>query len=159
MDDSTAYHEAGHAVVATLQGGIVGQITIEPDGDDRFGDTEVAWPMGSCTPKQHALREIKTLMAGSIVERTFAGEEDVFSVTAESSADWLRAFQLAAEVEADPMKQSLLLAKAAQEVKKTVSDEGIWAAICALADELEAHETLEAEAVKEVLGFWLGRLA
>lgn len=46
MSELTAYHEAGHVLMAHLLGGKVRQVTIEPDNDDgpdRHGDTQVLW--------------------------------------------------------------------------------------------------------------------
>jgi hypothetical protein len=33
--------------------------------------------------------------------------------------------------------------------------DSVWAAVAALADELEAHETLEQEGIEEVLDVWM----
>lgn len=157
MNDTTAYHEAGHAVVACVQGGRIVRITIEPDEDDLYGDTEVAWQMNNVDRKQHILREIRTLMAGPITEAIYTEQEDIFEVTTESSADWLRAAQFASQLFPSAGKQSKLLAQLAQEVRDLIGRDKIWSAIAALADELEAHETLEQEPVEEILEFWLNR--
>ena len=37
IPELTAYHEAGHALMALLLGGKVKQVTIEPDNDDSPG--------------------------------------------------------------------------------------------------------------------------
>ena len=45
-DEVTAWHEAGHAMMAVLCGGEIERVTIEPpydDGPARFGDTVTRW--------------------------------------------------------------------------------------------------------------------
>ena len=59
-DELTAYHEAGHVVMALLTGARVPHVTISPDRDDgpaRFGDTSVLWPSD-----QYGQRELAQAM-------------------------------------------------------------------------------------------------
>ncbi len=50
---------------------------------------------------------------------------------------------------------TLLHETLAQLVHLLRKDERIWSAVAALADELLTHETIEAEQVDEVVGFWM----
>ncbi len=88
----TAYHEAGHAIIGAMLGGRVRSVTLEPPGDDspeRYGDTQIEWLMAGVDPRQHALRELKTALAGPAAESVYRDDYRHLRITQESSADWL----------------------------------------------------------------------
>lgn len=67
MSELTAYHEAGHAVMAHLLGGKVRQVTIEPDNDDgpvRYGDTQVLWRRKGIGEKEFAMMAVQVVWLG-----------------------------------------------------------------------------------------------
>ncbi|MEM9943805.1 MAG: M50 family metallopeptidase [Planctomycetota bacterium] len=155
--DVTAYHEAGHAVIATMLGGKVIGVTVEPEEDGLYGNTEVAWKQNGVSRKTQLVREIQTLIAGPLTEAIYQGKDEYWEVTEESSGDWLKASQLVSELISGRATQSRILAQQVTEIYQVLNSEKCWNAIAALADELEAHETLDAEAAQEVLEFWLSR--
>ncbi|MEM7314481.1 MAG: M50 family metallopeptidase [Planctomycetota bacterium] len=160
MDDElelTAYHEAGHAVAAAILGGRVTRITLEPEDDDRYGDTRIEWPLAGVSRKEQIVREIRTLLAGPVAESIYAGSDYELRITRESSVDWLRAAEFASSLFTDKPKRTAYLAIIADELKEDLRQESIWAALAALSDELLAHETIEQHQIEEVLGFWLSR--
>lgn len=163
-DDITAYHESGHAVMGIYLGGIVQSVSLAPessiDWDDnfpRYGDTIIAWPTSSVTPRQHAEREVQTALAGPVSEMLYTGEEPGEMIHAESAADWYAASKHAATFIASQPKRTAYLVATLAELTDFFREETIWAAVGALADELQAHDVLESEAVHATVGFWLRR--
>ena len=71
MPELTAYHEAGHALMALLLGGKVRLVTIEPDNDDgpdRQGDTQVLWRRSGISDKEFAEKAVQVSLAGPVAE-------------------------------------------------------------------------------------------
>ena len=167
--EATCYHEAGHAVVAYVLGGDVQSVSLGGEADEvlpqRFGECRVVWadPQRAST----AWCEMMTLLAGSVAERLQRGE---LELPAASSDDVRRATELAWMIErerpggpAGGDRPSLDLA-VHRRLKSSVATlhqwfnrENIWAAIAAVADELETHETLDNDDLATVLEFWLAR--
>lgn len=163
-DDITAYHECGHAVIAIQLGGVVQSISLAPessvDRDDKFprhGDTIIAWPTSQVTPRQHAEREIQTALAGPVSEMIYTGNEPESMIHAESAADWYAASQHAATFIASDSKRAAYLSATIMDLSDFFRDDSIWAAVAALADELQVHDELETDAIHETVGFWLRR--
>lgn len=157
MEEITAYHEAGHAVMAKWLGGRIVSITIEPDDDDgprRFGDIRVQW-LHPLPAREDAVRNIQVSLAGPVAEMIYDGQRQPIAFRREWSADW----QMAAECAAPWLKSRQHLGpyldRMTAEVFQFIYDDHRWAAVAALADELLAHETLEADAIDYVLSFWL----
>ncbi len=74
MDDDneelTAYHEAGHVVMALLTGVAFQHVTIVPTsatGPARFGDTSVLWPHDRFSRRTLAEAMIRVSLAGPVV--------------------------------------------------------------------------------------------
>jgi ATP-dependent Zn protease len=153
----TAYHEAGHAVAAAVQGGRVVRITLEPEDEDRYGDTMIEWPLAGISPRDNIIRQIRTLLAGPIAESIFDGTDYELRITRESSVDWLSAAEFATNLISDKARRTAYLAMMAEELTEQLRADHIWSALAALSDELVAHQTLENEQVEEILGFWLSR--
>jgi ATP-dependent Zn protease len=155
----TAYHEAGHAVMAALLGGVVRAVTIVPpddEGPNRFGDTQIEWPLAGISPRDQALREIKTALAGPTAEAVYRDDYDRLPINQESSADWLAASLHTSRLFGEQAVRLALLHQAAEQLLHLFrSDERIWSAVAAVADELLAHETLESGVVEELVAFWL----
>jgi hypothetical protein len=55
----------------------------------------------------------------------------------------------------DERQRLAFLEEAVRQLYQLLKRDEHWAAIAALADELPAHETLEAEHVREVLAVWM----
>jgi len=152
----TAYHEAGHVVVALQQGAILDHATIDPPNDggvDRFGQTVAAWP-----EKNQATRtasEICVSIAGPIAEMIYTGESFALESVPEWQADWQRAMA-AAEILANKQhSESILVERAHEQVFRFLNSSDGWAAVAAIADLLLAHETIDHDQCAEVMKFWL----
>lgn len=76
MSERTAYHEAGHALIAESLGGEVRTVAIEPDKDDgpeRERDTQVVWRRSQISEAECAQTTVQVCLAGSVVEMIHSG--------------------------------------------------------------------------------------
>ena len=156
VETLTAYHEAGHAVMAILMGGHVNRVSIEPpndDGPDRYGETITTWPMMS--DSQRFAYEICVSLAGPIAESLYSGCDERIETVAEWQMDWLTAFRSASKISTNSKTADKLLNDCQTKIRHHFDQANAWAAVAALADELLAHETIEHEQVEEVVAFWL----
>lgn len=158
MAELTAYHEAGHALMAHLLGGKVRQVTIEPDDDDgpvRYGDTQVLWRRKGISEKEFASTAVQVCLAGPVAEMIYSGEPYHPGFVAEWAADWRDAWEAAAPLHADERNRLRYLEDVSIQLYHRLKEDELWAALASLADNLLAHETLEAEQVEEIVGEWL----
>ena len=158
MSELTAYHEAGHALLAVLLGGRVTQVTIDPDSDDgppRFGDTQVLWRPRGLSDKQFAEITVQVSLAGPVAEMIYSGEPYHPGVVPEWAADWRDAWGAAVLLQPSERKRMDYLEQVAVQLYQRLKSDAVWPALSALADELLAHETLEADEVDEVVREWL----
>lgn len=156
--EATAYHEAGHALVATLLGGRVKSVTIAPDDDDgprRFGDTQVHWRRSVSERDLHE-HGIRVALAGPVAEMLYSGDPFHPGLVAEWASDWQAAWELAEPFFPDHRKRLAYLEEVTCQLHRQLDAEPHWSAVAALADHLLAHETLELEEVREIVGEWLG---
>ncbi len=158
MSEVSAYHEAGHAFMAILQGARVRSVTIEPDRDDgpeRFGDAQVEWLRSDFSARELCERSIRVALAGPVAEMIHLGEPNHPGVVAEWKADWDEAWQLASALIADERQRLAYLEQTTARLYKLMRRDDHWAALAALVDNLLAHETLDGEQVEEILAAWL----
>ena len=155
----TAYHEAGHAFMATVLGAKVRSVTIDPDNDDgpeRFGDTQIIWRRSRLSDREFCERAIQVSLAGPVAEMLYSGDPFHPGLVAEWANDWQAAWELAEPLFTAPRKRLEYLESVTGELYRLMDSEPNWSAVAALADSLLAHETLEAEDVKEIVNDWLG---
>lgn len=153
----TAYHEAGHALMAVACGGRIVHVSIVPPDDDglpRFGESIVQWP--TAPAKEIDMAELKVSLAGPISELTFDESRVAISECQEFWADWQRAVETVNRLTPANKTQTMLSA-----VEKQVWDffdnQNAWAATAAIADLLLAHETIEHDEVSDTWDFWKSR--
>lgn len=154
----TAYHEAGHAFMALLLGAKVRSVTIEPDNDDgprRFGDTQIVRRMSRMSERQYRERAIQVSLAGPVAEMLYSGDPFHPGLVAEWAADWQTAWAFAEQLVDNPQRRLEYLEQTAIELRRMMDLEPNWSAIADLADHLLAHETLEGDEVREIIGEWL----
>lgn len=154
----TAYHEAGHAFMATILGAKVRSVTIEPDDDDgpqRFGDTQIVWRRSRLSERRFSELAIQVSLAGPVAEMLYSGDPYHPGQVAEWANDWQAAWQLAEILFADHRKRLDYLETVTGELYRLLDSEPNWSAVAALADSLLAHETLEAEDVEEIVSEWI----
>jgi len=156
IEEITAYHEAGHAVMAVALGGRIIRVSIEPPEDDglkRFGESIVSWPPATDAAIYEV--ELKVSLAGPIAELLYRSEQMPIDSIPEFAADWQRAAESAVLLKPTRCEQIQLLSKAELWVREFFNRTCNWAAVGAVADELLAHYTLESEQLEETIAFWI----
>lgn len=161
----TAYHEAGHCVVAIALGATVRYASISPEHEGHYGEVEIHWPKGA-TRKDQAL----AILAGPVAEMIYRQESPVLSIAAPWSSDIQQAFDLSAglgTVESGATglpaqrkvwsleKRTAWLGQLISILRKTLKRDDYWAAIAAVSDLFLAHEDLEHEQIVEEVTYWL----
>ena len=148
-DVVAAYHEAGHAYLAHCLGGRVLAVSLEPDDDDdtEQGRTSVAWPRAPRAEQQR--RSALVALAGPVAELHFRGELDQLDTLSAWRADWREVQRaLAAQPEPDPQR---VLRRWLAEVRMALCEPAAWERLCRLADALEAHGSLDADLLDDLL--------
>lgn len=153
MSEITAYHEAGHALVAHLLGGKVKQVTIDPDSDgpERYGDTQIRWKRG-LGDKDFAQKTVRVSLAGPVAEMIYSGEPYHPGVVPEWAADWRDAWEAAQILFPNERQQLEYLENTSIELYRQMQQDDFWSAVAGIADHLLAHDTLEADEFKELVG-------
>jgi len=90
-----------------------------------------------------------------VAEMIYSGERPHPALFGPWQADWSFAQRVASTWLPNEAKRAAFLQLVIARLHAVMSQDGCWAAIAALADELEAHEQVDAETVEEVVGFWL----
>lgn len=160
MEETTAYHEAGHAVMAIGVGARVLSLSVAPDWDDgpqRYGDATVAWPQRRWPEKELIEKQILVALAGPAVETLYEGEPLHPGFVPEWAQDWRQAWELAANLAPEPALRTHYLEQVTIQLKAFFDEDGHWAAVAAVADELLAHERIEEEELTEIVAMWLAR--
>ena len=159
MSELTAYHEAGHAVMAWRLGGRVTQVTIDPDDDGgppRSGHTQVLWRTSGISDKVFAQITVQISLAGPVAEMIYAGDPDHPGAVPEWAADWKEAWEAAALIKPNERRRMEYLEQVSIRMYHLLKSDEVWGILASLADNLLAHETLEADQVEDILGEWLG---
>ncbi len=160
-DELTAYHEAGHVVMALLTGARVPHVTISPDRDDgpaRFGDTSVEWPRDRYDARELAQVMIRVSLAGPVVEMIYTGDPYHPGMMAQWAEDWRSAWEAASSLEKNELRRLRMLELETKHLVHQLQDDDVWAAVAELADNLMAHETLDAEQIESIAQQWLDGL-
>jgi ATP-dependent Zn protease len=155
--EETAYHECGHALMAVRMGAVVRLLTLEPDRDDgpeRFGEAQIYWSTPPKSAKEQAGKLVLVALAGPVAEMIYRGEPLHPGFVAEWADDWRRAWEAAEPLAAGERTRLALLEETARQLHARLRRDQEWSALAALADALLAHETLEHEAIDEVLAAW-----
>ncbi len=158
MTELSAYHEAGHALMAIYVGAKVRSLTIDPDWDDgldRYADTQVEWPAGQFSQREMQEKAMMVALAGPVAEMIQSGESYHPGFVAEWSSDWKLAWQAAKPLVPNEKKRLTYLEQATVRLYRLLERENYWAALAAIVDNLLAHETLEGEQVEEIVSAWL----
>lgn len=152
--ERSAYHEAGHAVMASRLGGQVVLVSIEPANDGgprRHGETVIRWPATHSSEKQ-AQNGLFAVLAGPVAEIIFADEHYEPRLIAEWKADWLEATRLASQLRPDltgDLLQAWIGTRFFQLIEFFRCDEN-WDRVATVADHLLAHEILETDLIDEL---------
>jgi len=149
----TAYHEAGHCVVAIALGAKVHFASISPEQEDRFGEVEIHWPRG-VSRKDKAL----AILAGPVAEMIYRHETPVLSIAAPWSDDMQQAFALSDGIGWSLEKRTAWLGQLISILRKMLERDDCWGAIAAVSDLFLAHEDLEHDQIAEEVSYWLSGL-
>ncbi len=152
-----AYHEAGHAYMATRLGGRVTLVSVEPESDDgprRSGETQIRWSH-KLTERELCERAIQVALAGPVTEMLYSGDPYHPGLVVEWAQDWQMARAQAARLWPREREQIEFLERMTLELYHLMDTEPHWSAVAALADHLLTHETLEGPEVREIVGEWV----
>ena len=152
-----AYHEAGHAVVASILGGKVISVSIESESELLDGDAVVMWRRDSGNERLAALDDIRVALAGPIAEMVHVGDYDYLQIREEHAMDWRIAMDSLQSLDLSDDRAARLLQTTVAELYRTVRRDAVWSAISDVADLLWVHETIEGDQVDETVQFWLNR--
>ncbi|HAN99643.1 MAG TPA: hypothetical protein DCQ98_20435 [Planctomycetaceae bacterium] len=158
MDDLSAHHEAGHALMAIVCGAEVLSVTIDPDRDDgpaRHADIQVAWPSERFPERRRRESIVLVALAGPVAEMIHTGEPYHPGFVAEWAADWRVAWEAASTLVPDERRRLAYLEQVTAELYRSLRRDRHWAALAAIVDELSAHETLDGEEVEAIVRQWL----
>lgn len=159
MSEVSAYHEAGHAIMAIYVGAQIRSVTIDPDWDDgpeRHADIQVAWPLDRFTEKELHQKSVLVALAGPVAEMIHRGETYHPGLVAEWAADWQLAWEASSNLVPIERERLSYLEQVTVELYRILDREDYWAALAAIVDNLLAHETLEGEEVEDIARQWLG---
>lgn len=154
-DEVTAWHEAGHAVVATILGGEVDTVSIESEDDFTAGDTRVLWRVGDA--HEQATNDIQAALAGPVTEMVFLGEYDFLRIKAEHQVDWEVVAESIRRMRLSPQRGADLLNKLSAELYRVIRTDHVWSAIADVAERLQIDGTIDGETVRDQVGFWMRR--
>lgn len=157
----TAYHEAGHAIVALLVGAEVLLMTIEPDRDDgpeRHGEVKIGWDARDFSPRELREWQLQVALAGPVAEMVYRGEPLHPLHVPEWQLDWNTAWDLAATFHEAFDKRMRFLETQIRRLHQQLQQDDAWQALASLADALLAHETLETEEIVDAVAPWLADL-
>ncbi len=157
MDEITAWHEAGHAVVAVLSGGVVDTVTVEVSDASAAGATGVFWRNASNTRAQ-CVNDIHVALAGPIAEMIFVGDYDYLRIKQEHAVDWEVVAAAVERMGLDAVAAQKLLTSIATNLYQRLREDAVWCAVADVAERLELDGTIDGDTVNDLAGFWLRQI-
>jgi len=146
----TAYHEAGHCVMAVLRGARASHATVSPEEDNFFGKVDIQWP-----DKRTLANELSVILAGPVAEMIYRGEPLHPGFVPEWTLDWQQAWALARPRAVSDIKCLEMMEQLIAKLHRSLSNERVWAAIAAVQDLLMAHEDIEHEQIEYEVRAWV----
>ena len=154
----TAYHEAGHAVVAHVLHRGLASITIVPDEDEdtlglcQYLRSRINWEGADWAPttrqRSYLERAILTVLAGAEAEHALTGRRGHLG----ASHDYTQAVDCALiALGGDAEEASLFLGWMAYRARKLLQQPQNWHAVEALSRELMVHRTLSGRRTRAII--------
>jgi ATP-dependent Zn protease len=141
FDRATAYHEAGHAVVALAEGRVVHKVTILPKAE-RLGACE--FKKGAKHPSDDALEtEMLIALAGMVAEARITGKYCPLGAARD-----LRTLRKLALMRASDRAVERLERRMLSKCENLLNDDQLWQAVETIANELMTHGQLSGRAVR-----------
>lgn len=141
---ATAFHEAGHAVMALVVGRPVQRVSIEPNAV-RLGRCELQ--RGRFRPTQDELEaEALFLLAGVAAQARHSGEYD----WAGAADDLREVRELAASRAADERKAERLVRRLLDKTEHLLNRPAVWLAVEQIANELLRATTISGRAARHL---------
>lgn len=158
VEEVTAYHEAGHVLMAIYVGARVHSVTVDPDWDDgpeRFGDAQISWPEGVFDEKTFLEKTILVALAGPVAEMIHTGDPFHPAMVGEWSGDWQQALRAASLLIKQQQARMKYLEEKTLSLYHLYRSDSYWSAIGDLVDHLLAHETLEEDMINDIISNWI----
>lgn len=157
MDEVTAWHEAGHAVVAVMLGGVVDNVSVEVPDAEAAGVTGVLWQNAADTRSQ-CINDIHVALAGPIAEMIFVGDYDYLRIKQEHAVDWEVVAASIGRLGIDAVAAQNLLTSIATGLYQRLREDVVWSAVADVAERLELDGTIDGDTVNDLTGFWLRQI-
>ena len=157
MDEITAWHEAGHAVVAVMLGGVVDTVTIEVPDAAAAGVTGVFWG-NAADARAQSINDIHVSLAGPIAEMIFVGDYDYLRIKQEHAVDWEVVAAAIKRLGLDVAAAQKLLTSTASSLYERLREDVVWSAVADVAERLELDGTIDGDTVNDLAGFWLRQI-
>jgi hypothetical protein len=143
-DEQLAYHEAGHAVLHHLQGGIVTRLSIERTDPRQGTHVGPQPPLSEAADPQQALRErVAVLVAGEVAATIRGAPAD--AVAAGGRVDREAAERAAAEVGLDAAAARAMIEEEWPRVRARLEEPDTWTLVEIAAQALLDRKTLVAD--------------
>jgi len=146
----TAYHEAGHCVMAVLCGALASHASVSPEEDGFYGKVDIQWP-----GRRPLVNELSVILAGPVAEMIYRCEPLHPGFVPEWSLDWQQAWTLSRPRHSSDTKCLESLEQLIAKLHRNMSDDRVWAAVAAVQDLLMAHEDIEHEQIEYEVKAWL----
>ena len=145
-DRLTAFHEAGHAVVAHLLGLTVSQVEVIGNGEDFGSCHTLRLPSGEAIAREHALEDaLLVACAGAVAECIASGAKE----WDEDSHDLERAVHLALQLTGDCEKAHALILRTRRRVRRALMRH--WNAVETLAEVLLRNGRADSAEVSRIV--------
>ncbi len=146
----TAYHEAGHCVMAVLRGAKACHASLSPEEDHFFGKVDIQWPV-----RRTLVDELSVILAGPVAEMIYRSEPLHPGFVPEWCLDWKQAWTLARPHAASDVKCLEMLEQMVATLYRSMSGDRVWAAVAAVQDLLSAYEDIDHEQIEYEVNAWM----
>jgi len=151
MEEISAYHESGHAIMAYCVGAQVRHLSLLPEETNRTAEVEIAWPWKTPTNKPQCIKMIQVALGGPVAEMIYTGDSYHPGWVLEWRQDWKLAWQLGEPIRSNPEARMKCLEEITRDVFCFLHQDSLWNLVAAVADHLEAYEVLERDEFEDIV--------